>query len=220
MHLERVEFGEKAWNFQIRLNTCACFVFCMLLLSLSPLFCNNHLACWLMFQQSGEDCCHFVLSLFSVFFFQFLPLNPDLLETWKCKLYCFFFSSPFNVLLVYLQGDLDQFLEAYSWCVKVFTGGLKTKKIRATKYSEKETHFPKPANPLMCELVCGCRHGGLPLGGGGLLPGTVTWSLPLMWSPAITCHRTFWGGGGVSGGVGVFSLLYQHRTAASCPNKL
>lgn len=154
------------------------------------------------------------------FFFQFLPLNPDLLETWKCKLYCFIFP-PFNVLLVYLQGDLDQFLEAYSWCVKVFTGGLKTKKIRATKYSEKETHFPKPANPLMCELVCGCRHGGLQLGE-GLLPGTVTWSLPLMWSPAITCHWTFVGGGrGVFQVVWEFSaFLYQHRTAASCPNKL
>lgn len=43
----------------------------------------------------------------SVSVLQFLPLNPELLETWKCnaKLYFFFF----NVLLVFLQGDLDHF---------------------------------------------------------------------------------------------------------------
>lgn len=134
------------------------------------------------------------LSCHCLFFFPVSSSKSRFVGNMKMQTVLLYFFPPFNVLLVYLQGDLDQFLEAYSWCVKVFTGGLKTKKIRATKYSEKETHFPKPANPLMCELVCGCRHGGLQLGE-GLLPGTVTWSLPLMWSPAITCHWTFVGGG-------------------------
>lgn len=153
----------------------------------------------------------------SVSVFQFLPLNPDLLETRKCKQSCTAFPppTPFNVLLVYLQGDLDQFLEAYSWCIKVFTGGLKTKKKkRAIKCSEKETHFPKPANPL-CELVCGCRHGGLPLGGPS------SWDSHMIPpSNVITCHHLSPDIWGVSGGVGVFSLLSQHGTAASSPNKL
>lgn len=56
-------------------------------------------------------------------------------------------------------------------------------------------HFPKPAKPFNGWAgACGWRHGRLPLE--GILPGTVTWTLLLMWSSPVTGHlggfQVFW----------------------------
>lgn len=146
----------------------------------------------------GPEEADFTLSCQCFSSFSFLPLKiHNFLENMKMqsKAVLFFFFLLFyfiSCLLVYLQGDLDQRL--HSWCIKVFTGGLKTEKqelqsIQTRKKKKQTRAFPKNQRSLWSGRagVCGCRHDRLPLG--GLLPGdSLIDPSPLMWSSPVTGH--------------------------------
>lgn len=112
----------------------------------------------------GPEEADFTLSCQCFSSFSFLPLKiHNFLENMKMqsKAVLFFFFLLFyfiSCLLVYLQGDLDQRL--HSWCIKVFTGGLKTEKqelqsIQTRKKKKKLAHFPKTSEAFdRGELVC------------------------------------------------------------------
>lgn len=152
----------------------------------------------LMFQRWMSRC--------PVSVFQFLPWNPEFVghenAKWSCICFFFFLSLSlsfcwfiFREIWISFRGAQLMHQSVY-WRFK--DGKTKSYNIFRTENS------PRTGK-------AGRRHPHLM---GGLFP----WILPLMWwSPATTCHWTFWG---IQVVLGVFSLLYQHWTAASCPNKL
>lgn len=157
----------------------------------------------------GPEEADFTLSCQCFSSFSFLPLKiHNFWKTWKCKakLYFFFFLLFYFIscLLVYLQGDLDQRL--HSWCIKVFTGGLKTEKqelqsIQTRKKKKNSRISQKPAKPLIGESWCVWLQTWQTATRGPSTWGQSHWSPPS--NVIITCHRTF---GWISGVLGVFSL--------------
>lgn len=86
------------------------------------------------------------------------------METWKCKAvfpFSFFSFFFFQCLVGLTSGSFGSVSETYSWCIMLFTGGLKTGKKKATSYLEKlnSVNFPKTNERLWTgQLVCGCSH--------------------------------------------------------------